>query len=55
MTYERIKDLKSADFKRLCGVVRPETFAQMVDIVRTRRNAPNQELQPSLVSRTKSC
>jgi Helix-turn-helix of DDE superfamily endonuclease len=35
MTYERIKDLKATDFKRLCGVS-PETFAQMVEVVRTK-------------------
>lgn len=32
MTYEQIKNLRSEDFKRLCGV-RPETFTQMVAVV----------------------
>ncbi len=34
MTYERVKNLKPEDFKRLCGV-RPETFIKMVGVVRT--------------------
>ena len=33
MTYEQVKNLKPSDFKRLCGV-QPETFAQMVEVVR---------------------
>jgi hypothetical protein len=32
MTYEQVKGLKPAQFKRLCGV-RPETFEQMVRVV----------------------
>jgi hypothetical protein len=32
MTYEQVKHLKPSDFKRLSGV-RPETFAQMVEVV----------------------
>lgn len=32
MSYEQVKNLKSADFKRLCGV-RPETCKQMVEVV----------------------
>lgn len=32
--YEKVKNLKTAHFKRLCGV-RPETFSQMVKIVKT--------------------
>ncbi len=41
MSYERIKDLRPADFKRYCGV-EPETFNRMVELVskrltRTRR------------------
>lgn len=32
MTYDQVKNLKPAEFKRLCGV-QPETFKQMVDIV----------------------
>ena len=43
MSYERIKDLRPADFKRYCGV-EPETFQRMVELVsrrltRTRRKA----------------
>ncbi|MEH2116915.1 MAG: hypothetical protein V7K46_01655 [Nostoc sp.] len=34
MTYEQVKNLKPEDFKRLCGV-RPETFNQMLEIVRS--------------------
>jgi hypothetical protein len=41
MSYERIKDLRPAEFKRYCGV-EPETFNRMVELVsqrltRTRR------------------
>ena len=41
MSYEQVKDLRPADFKRYCGV-EPETFRQMVELVskrlsRTRR------------------
>lgn len=32
MTYEQVKNLKPEEFKRLCGV-RPETFAQMVEVL----------------------
>src|SRR3954470_4360264 len=43
MSYERIKGLRPADFKRYCGV-EPETFRRMVDLVskrltKTRRKA----------------
>ena len=33
MSYERIKDIRPADFKRYCGVG-PETFGRMVEHVR---------------------
>jgi hypothetical protein len=36
MTYEQFKDLKPAQFKRLCGV-RPETFEQIVRVVHEAR------------------
>lgn len=39
MSYEQIKDLRPADFKRYCGV-EPETFRRMVELVfrhRTKR------------------
>ncbi|WP_017317576.1 hypothetical protein [Mastigocladopsis repens] len=35
MTYQQVKHLKIEEFKRLCGV-RPETFTQMVEVVRER-------------------
>ncbi len=43
MSYEQIKDLRPADFKRYCGV-EPETFRRMVEVVskrltKTRRKA----------------
>ncbi|WP_442935937.1 helix-turn-helix domain-containing protein [Nostoc sp.] len=47
MTYEQVKSLKSEDFKRLCGI-RPETFNQMLEVVRCLRRAaptPSQSKQ----------
>lgn len=35
MSYEQIKDLRPADFKRYCGV-EPETFQRMVEVVSER-------------------
>jgi len=35
MSYEQIKDLRPADFKRYCGV-EPETFQPMVELVSNR-------------------
>ena len=35
MTYNQVKQLKPAEFKRLCGV-QPETFKCMVEIVNQR-------------------
>ena len=35
MSYEQIKDLRPADFKRYCGV-EPETFRRMVEVVSNR-------------------
>src|SRR5215213_4026753 len=35
MSYERIKDLRPADFKHYCGV-EPETFSRMVELVSKR-------------------
>jgi hypothetical protein len=32
MSYEQVKDLPSAEFKRYCGV-QPETFRRMVEVV----------------------
>ncbi|GAX44317.1 transposase [Tolypothrix sp. NIES-4075] len=34
MTYEKVKNLKAEEFKRLCGVL-PETFTQMASLVRS--------------------
>lgn len=41
MTYEQVKNLKTEDFKRLCGV-RPETFTQMVEVARA-HSVPKQK------------
>src|ERR1043165_572850 len=35
MSYEQVKDLRPADFKRYCGV-EPETFRRMVELVSRR-------------------
>ncbi len=35
MSYEQVKDLRPADFKRYCGV-EPETFRRMVEVVSER-------------------
>ena len=37
MSYEQIKDLPPAEFKRYCGV-QPETFHRMVEVVANRLN-----------------
>ena len=39
MSYEQIKDLRPADFKRYCGV-EPETFRRMVEVVSRRLTRP---------------
>jgi hypothetical protein len=46
MTYERVKYLNCAEFKRLCGV-RKETFNQMVAVLRTAK----QQLKPGRPSK----
>lgn len=46
MSYEKVKHLKTSEFKRLCGV-RPETFEQMVSVVRT----AEQQKQPGRPSK----
>lgn len=46
MTYETVKNLKTEDFKRLCGV-RPETFTQMVEIVRNHAPIKKKTGRPS--------
>ena len=35
MSYQQVKDLPPAEFKRLCGV-QPETFQKMVEVVCSR-------------------
>lgn len=35
MSYEKVKNLKPEEFKRLCGV-HPLTFSQMAEVVRSR-------------------
>lgn len=49
MTYEQVLDLKSGDFKRLCGV-RPETFAQMIEVVRTQIKQKRKTGRPGKLS-----
>ena len=46
MTYEQVKSLKPEDFKRLCGV-RPETFNQMLEVVRSPSLAKQKTGRPS--------
>jgi hypothetical protein len=41
MTYEQIKNLKEAEFKRLCGV-KPKLFNEMVDILKQELPKPRQ-------------
>jgi Helix-turn-helix of DDE superfamily endonuclease len=43
MTYNQVKQLKPAEFKRLCGV-QPETFKCMVEIV----NQRHQQIKPGI-------
>ncbi len=49
MTYEQVKRLKSEDFKRLCGV-RPETFNEMLEIVRAHSQAKQKIGRPGKLS-----
>ena len=49
MTYEEVKNLKPEDFKRLCGV-RPETFNQMLEILRSPSLAKQKTGRPSKLS-----
>ncbi len=46
MTYEQVKNLQAAEFKRLSGV-RQETFNQMVVVLRTTK----QQLKPGRLSK----
>ncbi|WP_242056457.1 MULTISPECIES: IS5 family transposase [unclassified Nostoc] len=45
MTYEQVKSLKPEDFKRLCGV-RPETFNQMLEVVRSQKRTKQKTGRP---------
>ncbi|MEH1928098.1 transposase family protein [Nostoc sp.] len=49
MTYEQVKSLKPEDFKRLCGV-RPETFNQMLKIVRSQKETKQKTGRPGKLS-----
>ncbi len=49
MTYEQVKSLKSEDFKRLCGVS-PETFNQMLEVVRSHSQPKQKTGRPAKLS-----
>ena len=49
MTYEKVKDLKPEEFKRLCGV-RIETFAVMVKLVEEKDKQKTKTGRPSKLS-----
>lgn len=49
MTYEKVKNLTSEKFKRLCGV-KKETFAQMVEIVENQEKLKTKTGRPSKLS-----
>ncbi len=49
MTYEQVKSLKSEDFKRLCGV-RPDTFNQMLEVVRSHSQPKRKTGRPGKLS-----
>lgn len=49
MTYEKIKNLTSEKFKRLCGV-KKETFAQMVELVKNHEKIKTKTGRPSKLS-----
>ena len=49
MTYEQVKSLKSEDFIRLCGV-RPDTFKQMVEVVRSHSQPKQKTGRPGKLS-----
>ena len=49
MTYEQVKSLKPEDFKRLCGV-RPETFNQMLEVVRSQQRTKQKTGRPGKLS-----
>jgi hypothetical protein len=49
MTYEQVKNLKSEDFKRLCGV-RPDTFNEMLEVVRSQKRTKQKTGRPAKLS-----
>lgn len=49
MTYEQVKNLSSADFKRLCGVT-PATFQDMVKVVAAEKLLEKKTGRPSKLS-----
>jgi len=49
MSYEQVKKLNPEDFKRLCGVG-PETFTQMVEVVRTHSQPKQKTGRPGKLS-----
>lgn len=49
MTYEQVKNLSSADFKRLCGVT-PATFQEMVKVVAAAKLLEKKTGRPSKLS-----
>lgn len=49
MTYEEVKGLKPAEFKRLSGV-RPETFAAMVEVLRQSQAGKRKPGRPAKLS-----
>lgn len=49
MVYEKAKNLKAEEFKRLCGV-KPETFDQMVKLVKNNEKLKKKTGRPSKLS-----
>jgi hypothetical protein len=49
MTYEKVKSLKSEEFKRLCGV-HQETFNRMAEVVRSRSQTKLKTGRPGKLS-----
>ena len=49
MTYEKVKELKPQEFKRLCGV-RIETFTEMVKLVEKKEQQKTKTGRPSKLS-----
>lgn len=49
MSYEQVKNLNSADFKRLCGVT-PATFEQMVKVMKAEKILAKKSGRPNKLS-----